>query len=509
MQFLPTLLLCMCSCLAFAQKEANIWYFGQNAGLDFNTNCQPTALDNSGIETQEASAVISNAKTGELLFYSDGFWVWNHEHQLMPNSGDGDPRPGVNREKNALSQGALIVPSPTDSAAYYLFTLTEVGVSDASGIPTGRLTYSLIDMRLDEGKGDVVLNKKNKLLSDGLVGRLTAIRHTNGSDYWIITHQSDNNVFLVFSLTKDGVGRADTVRIGSVISETYGFLKASPNGRKLACSSRGVSARPFDLFDFDPATGSISNHTNLGNLRVAYGVSFSPDNTKLYVSTMNTAAVEANEYYYDYIRQYDLSLGNASAITASGKSIIYGNSLTNIKLDEKRYSDFYAPSLQIGPDGRIYCASNGNSGLCTGCGYRFFVINRPNELGFACQVEVQTAQLGVGLVANASDLPNFMQHYFNGLEPRECSFDKNDECTDANVRIFPNPAKDVMEILITDICFTPYTLRIVNAAGQILASYEVNTPRSQQLHLGSLPGGIYFAELRFADRTTVKRFVKQ
>ena len=41
-----------------AQNEAAIWYFGENAGLDFNTGA-PVALTDGAIITQEGCATIS------------------------------------------------------------------------------------------------------------------------------------------------------------------------------------------------------------------------------------------------------------------------------------------------------------------------------------------------------------------------------------------------------------------------------------------------------------------
>jgi len=144
------------------------------------------------MHTMEASATISDAKTGQLLFYSDAVDVWNRENQPMPNSGDGDPTPGENRRYIALSQGALIVPAPGDSSIYNLFSLIESDSSLTGRRSPGVLTYSRINMQLDQGKGDVVVNDKNTFLADGLVGRLTAVPHNNGRNYWLITHQSGN-----------------------------------------------------------------------------------------------------------------------------------------------------------------------------------------------------------------------------------------------------------------------------------------------------------------------------
>ena len=71
------------SMLAFSQGEANIWYFGQNAGLDFNSG-SPVALTDGQINTLEGCAVLSN-NLGQLLFYTDGIRVYNRNHQIMVN----------------------------------------------------------------------------------------------------------------------------------------------------------------------------------------------------------------------------------------------------------------------------------------------------------------------------------------------------------------------------------------------------------------------------------------
>ena len=505
---LIVLLLWLCSCSAFAQKEAAIWYFGNRAGFDFSTNCQPTALIDGSVDASFGVAVMSDGKTGQLLFYTNGYQVWNREHTVMPNA-DFEAYAG----SGPFPQRALIVPVPDHPLMYYCFRMAEV-YSNGNPLNSVSLRYSVINMVLDGGRGDVLQDGKDTPLADGLASRLTAIRHTNGRDYWVLTHQWNNNSFLVYPVTSAGVGKADTIRIGSTYrnQENLGFIKASPDGQKLACSAVSNSDRPFDLFDFDASTGKISNYVNLGNIRSQYGISFSPDNTKLYVtnqSLVNSGQTDSKEV----IRQYDLKAGNIDAIIASGKSIIYQNSRSTIaELIGIKRTGFYAPALQIGPDGRIYVAadySNDVNGIpCQSCKHHFLVINKPNELGFNCDIQAQTAELGSGTVGDVSDLPNFMQHYFNDLAPKDCAFDRNDECTADNVQFFPIPAKNVLEILITDICFTPYTLRVINVAGQILAQHEVKTPRSQQVNVSQLADGIYFAEMHFSNRTITKRFLK-
>src|SRR5690348_7747292 len=90
---------------ALAQKENNIWCFGNTAGLDFNSG-SPVAF--SGVQIaaggQEGCSSIADA-TGSLLFYTDGLSVWNKNHLQMPN--------GFGLLGHySTSEGALIVPQP-------------------------------------------------------------------------------------------------------------------------------------------------------------------------------------------------------------------------------------------------------------------------------------------------------------------------------------------------------------------------------------------------------------
>jgi len=67
----------------FSQNEGNIWYFGTNAGLDFNSG-SPIMLADGMLNTFEGCATISDSD-GDLLFYTDGMVVYNKNHVIMPN----------------------------------------------------------------------------------------------------------------------------------------------------------------------------------------------------------------------------------------------------------------------------------------------------------------------------------------------------------------------------------------------------------------------------------------
>src|SRR5882672_2403661 len=67
-----------------SQKEANTWYFGDHAGIDFNSGT-PVALSNSGMYEFEGGSTISDPSTGSVLFYSNGEKAWNANNTVMAN----------------------------------------------------------------------------------------------------------------------------------------------------------------------------------------------------------------------------------------------------------------------------------------------------------------------------------------------------------------------------------------------------------------------------------------
>ena len=132
----------------FAQKEANIWYFGEYAGIDFNTGT-PVALTNSAMSQGEGCASISDS-AGNLLFYTNGIKVWDKNHLEMPN---GNNLLG----HNSSTQSAIIVKKPRSSILYYIFTTDAAHNNLQNGF-----NYSIVDMSEQNGNGDVV-SKNNRL----------------------------------------------------------------------------------------------------------------------------------------------------------------------------------------------------------------------------------------------------------------------------------------------------------------------------------------------------------
>ncbi|HZF99549.1 MAG TPA: hypothetical protein VEY71_01030, partial [Chitinophagales bacterium] len=287
--FILSFCLCLSACAANAQLYNRTWYFGGNAGIDFNQT-PPVKLINSAMNTNEGCASISDPATGEILFYTNGDTVWNREHQPMPNGfGLGG--------HYSTSQAALIVPAPGNPQLFYVFTVYAQAneyINFCCG--SGGLNLNVVDMTLDGGLGDVTV--KNQLVLTPTAEKLTAVKHCNGVDYWVLTHEWDSDNFFAFPLTAAGLGTPVISSVGMVHAdvgsgnswETIGHMRISPNGKRLALAASQQLNR-VELFDFDNTTGVVSNlifsdenYPNVCGFTGPYGVCFSPDNSKLYIS---------------------------------------------------------------------------------------------------------------------------------------------------------------------------------------------------------------------------------
>lgn len=367
-----------------AQNEARFWYFGTKAGLDFST-APPTVLTTGSVSTGEGSAVMSDSN-GSLLFYTDGVTVYNQNHAVMANG------TGLMGDFST-TQSAIIVRQPLSPNLYYLFTLDDSGSQGYNG-----LYYSIVDMSLAAGMGSVTV--KNSPLQSSSTEKMAAVKHCNGTDVWVITHDLTTNTFRTYLLTSSGINGFTLSNAGNVV-ETIGQMKVSPNGRKLAVAGFGLTGG-FVLYDFDPATGAVSNPLPLSSSYYAYGCEFSPDGTRLYGTDHVT-----NEVY-----QWDLCAGSNAAIVASQYTITApaGNP--------------YMSGMQLGPDKKIYIAIKYQQGLS--------VIANPNALGAACNY--QHMSQSIAPKANGMGLPAFVSSQF---KPAPSPFTHTVSCQNASFTAGP------------------------------------------------------------------------
>lgn len=349
-------------------KRATHWYFGNGAGLDFS-NGSPVAVTNSQMEAGEACSSISDFN-GNLLFYTDGDTIWDKNHNIMPNGY------GLNGCESS-AQGSLIIPQPGNDSLYYVFT------TDCENFFGTGLRYSIVDLRLNSGLGDVVIPQKNIFLTDSVVECLTAVEICD--TVWLMVHKGNSNEFLFYKITSQGFNNIPVINTVGSIPYYVSTAKFSPSGKKLVFVS-GLSNPAFiELYDFN--NGILSNLISLNSL-VEYGVEFSPDESMLYVSTNG-----------NMLFQFDISSNNQSLINSS-KTLIY---------DSFDNSTFFG--IQNAINGKMYISSVNTPAISE--------INNPNNQGIASNFNFLNILTNGRL--SSLGLPNYNTSYFDTAMPEPCS----------------------------------------------------------------------------------------
>ncbi len=396
---------CLLFCLLLlsgilSAQRADNWVFGLKAVLSFTTG-QPASTQLSSMNQSEGSTSISDVN-GQLLFYSDGMSVWCADHTLMPN--------GTGLFGHASStQSGMIIPFQDDSKRYYLFT------TDYQWGTNG-LCYSVINMTLNNGKGDV--ESKNTQLTPYVREKITSVNHCNGKDTWVITRDYRNGDFMAFLVTAAGI-QTPVITASLSTASVLGYLKASPDGTRIA-DAKWYSG--LELFDFNSTTGLVNNNKTImtySNL-FSYGVEFSPDSKKLY-TTCYRDNFPLSSVFYNYILQFS-NLDSSVPVIQSTLTWLDSAIANN-------YGVFNA--LQLAPDGKIYVSIFNSTKLS--------VINNPDQVGSACQYSRSGPLLMTGS-SSRFGLPDFNQSYVKGR------FRYDTACFSNQVRFYYSRANDVHSV---------------------------------------------------------------
>jgi gliding motility-associated-like protein len=304
------------------------WYFGENVGLRFEENGTVRRIPSS--MSSFSAAAIAYGAQGEMLFYSNGEEVWNQSHNVMAN--------GTDLLGSQRSSQAIALCHPGNSDLWYLFYPETYDGVNFNKIDY-KMYYSIIDMSQNGGLGRVV--EKNRILFDYSTEKITAVRHCNNRDWWIISHETRNNVFLVFSFTDTGLNEVPIrqelgIAYEAIAFAAGGFIRPSRSGSLLAVTKETSAANAFngsfELFRFDRSTGMLSNELLIFNdAQYCYGTEFSPDETKVYthkdkilyqfdISSRDEAAIRNTAYQipYPYPRVGAMKLGPDDILYISG-----------------------------------------------------------------------------------------------------------------------------------------------------------------------------------------------
>jgi hypothetical protein len=453
-----------------------VWAFGYKAGLDFTSGSPvPIATGIAPPMLAEGCASVCDS-FGHLLFYTNGSEVYNRNHVVMPGATAVPPFATY-----STTQGALILPMIVNPRKYYVFSLQQGTLADTA---TCRLVYSVVDMSLDGGLGDVVSATKATPLADSLCEKMMAVTG-NDHNIWLMVHKNDTALFLAYEITAAGIAATPVVSATGSLTGKWGYLvgtiKASPNRRKIVSQSVDQTiSLPLktgtELYDFNPATGIVSNCVVLDSVYSHYGAEFSPDNTKLY-STQKVASDTMQVF------QYNIALATPNAIRSSKTSIAV---IPRIN----------ASDIKLGPDGKMYFSAMDT--FVTPPGYSRYLdrINSPNLAGAACGYIYRAVSLAPGTGMQLG-LPNLYVTEDTNYVPVSVV----DKYTPPAINIYPNPATTVLTVSspanITHIS-------ISNLTGQEVYHSDYNS-EAIKVDISTLRPGCYFIKI---NGTEARKFTK-
>ncbi len=481
-----TILIIIIPFFCTAQKQGNIWYFGDSAGVSFNSGSPVTILGGKtgtdipyNIDNQEGTSCVSDS-AGNILFYTGGQTIWNRNNIPMPN-GTGIMG-GV-----SSTQSSLIIPLPGSDSIFYLFTSDEF-----QSFPNSKgYRYTVVDMCLNKGIGDVVTSQKNILLLDSSTEKLAACEDASGSGYWIVGHKMFSDEFNAWHLTSGGITNTIVTHIGTIHGwnssnstwnsyASQGQMKLNSTGTKLALAIGNFDPAYLDLFDFNDNTGIISNYCHLvidsALNKYIYGVEFSPDGSKVYVTIFNNSGTSQ-------IFQYDIlaGVGNCDSIKASCFNLFQSNN--NLRF----------MGMQCAPNNKIYVVSSVNQ---LGC------INFPDSSKLAANFD--SIVISPGNTWNYM-LPSFIAgyKYHNGII--NCLTDEivNVEKI-GNIDIYPNPT--INNFTIETPQFS--TIEISNIEGQIIKTLT-SVGTKTNFDVSSFLSGVYIVEVKTEKGIAMKKFIKE
>jgi hypothetical protein len=342
---------------AASAQRCNNWYFQTFNGARFS-NGAPQFLPGGQLQGWFSCATISD-NNGNLLFSSEGRNVFDRTNNLMPNG------TGLLGDLCQIN-GLLIIPFINDLSKYYVFTAQGLSNFLLNSQDTLKYSYSIVDMALNGGLGDVV--SKNNFIRFFSTEKMTAIPHANGTDIWWICRDWTNN-FYSYKITCAGFQATNPVvsSIGNNINNDWrlldaGDIKASSDGKFIAVGYRSY----FEIYRFDKSTGVLSNAIKIPTVDGCYGVEFSPDSKVLYISQ----SFQTIPFPTAAVTQYSIANYDSTAIV---------NSMYNVTQPSLPFGTSLPTGLQLAPNGKIYSAWSG--------GPIIDVINNPNVLGAGCNFQ--------------------------------------------------------------------------------------------------------------------------
>ena len=494
------LIILLSACEVFGQQHDRVWVIGDsnsptttNHGgeiIDFGTNPPQAYYNYRKLNMRLCNASLCDS-LGNLLAYTNGCDIAGADDEII-EGGDTINAGYVNHLQcrqydygyTSGIQSALMLPMPDTTGIIFTFHEHLIYTYDPFSVITDKLLYSVVDMQQNNGQGKVTAKDVPVVTSSLSYGGLTAVKHANGRDWWVVVPDFSSNVFHVCRLTHEGITETLTQAIGiipNVMGEGYGQVVFSPDGSRLY---RTNPYNPVMVYDFDRATGIFTGFSTIAynygsNVKGEIGCALSPNGQFLYLS--------AREHLY----QLDLQSSN---ISASQTLIATWDGYNTASLPTTFWQ------CQLGPNCKIYILAGGDT--------RFYhVIHHPDEPGLACDVEQRGLALPTPSGASMPSFPNFRLGSLDqpGLPCSPVSATGSPVFSPLPLlSVFPNPASEYLKIIPNGPLPAGAVWVLSDALGRVVRSERLYDGEScTEIEIGDLAVGVYYYRLFRAEGTII------
>ena len=500
-------LLFICSTSVVAQGLNRNYLFGYDVGL-FDTNVVSTkafmSIDtlvtiqsaNFKMAFNATQANLSNEQ-GNLLMYSNGCWIADASGDTMLNGSNINPGSHAN---SYCSNDGFNVPAMSAFLPYPGDTNLVLFVHHACNINaltlSDSLFYSVIDKRLNNGKGAVTLKRifasRSKLF---VLPSMSIVQHGNGRDWWVVMVSRFSDSLDVSLFTPTGVINYPRKASGfSGVNNGYGGLNLfSPDGTKFAfrCGDNysGGAVAYTRVLDFDRCTGQFTSPRQLNDTINSSVVllNFSPNSKYLYSGTVST------------LTQINLD----STVLSTGLDTVCQITPYCWPISSITCNSFVIGTLTA--NGKIYISS-GNSMI------ELNYINYPDSNGFACDVQQHALRLPCYVFRSHVFHPNY---YLGPAIGSACDSLPHVGLQEnlnqvQNFKLYPNPSHSSSEIKINYLLPQNKEGRffIYDNVGKLMYN-EYLPPWStlQYIQLPTLANGVYTCIIRSNNNQQVQKLV--
>ncbi len=485
-----TLLSCIVS-LSAQSGYGNKWLFGRqySRGTLLDFGAAGLVLDSTFQKDMylNATGIVMCDSVGDLQFYSNGCYISNASGEKIKNSdgmGLGYFQSYCNGGGVPIRQALLAVPKPKTLDNYSLFYVDLQPVFDSVYFPVAptHLYYAEVDMQAEQGKG-AVIQKHIEIVNDTLaMSSITATKHENGSDWWIICPEKLSNCYWTILLAQNGIDTIFKQCTGKIWDDNDAVqLCFSPKGNRMV---RGNDTNGLQILDFDSATGALSKpyvaSLALDTFSWHYsGTAFSPNSRFLYLSSGRK------------LWQYDLL---ASDIEQS--RVLIGERTTQLGVPSTSIL-----SMMLAPDGKIYVGGTTSFN-------HLHVIHQPNCKGLACNFEQYAVDLTIQSVFTMPNHPNFINWPQDTAVTCLSGLDEPRSFEPYEVQVSPNPVVDVLNVIIPlGLGVQDGLYQIVDMNGRTVLDGQHYTAE-YPIFVSELPKGIYWLRIVSDQRVGLVKFVK-